>query len=125
MIFYSLYYFSFLNLYFIHAFFFFLLFSPPYTLSLSLSPFFYFLCLPHSRKFQAQLQLSFSLFFSGTLFFFFLLDSRTGYFRKSAMRAIFSLAFSSQFGRTNFVNLGEKIFSWVLLPPYFPSFAKQ
>ena len=66
-------------------------------------------------------------FFSGTLSLslsLFLLDSKTGYFHKSAVRALFSLAFSSRFGRMNFVDSGEKIFSRVFLPPYFPYFAK-
>ena len=54
-IFYFLYYFSFLSLHFIHTFFlFFFLVFLLHTLSLSLSPFFYLLCLPHSRTFQAS-----------------------------------------------------------------------
>ena len=53
-IFYFLYYFSFLSLHFIHTFFLFFFFSLLHTLSLSLSPFFYLFCLPHSRMFQAS-----------------------------------------------------------------------
>ena len=53
-IFYSLYYFSFLSLHFIHMFFFFFGLFLLHTLSLSLSPFFYLLCLPHLRTFQAS-----------------------------------------------------------------------
>ena len=71
------------------------------------------------------LALILSIFFSNALslfFFFFLLDSRKGYFRKSAVRALFSLAFSSWFGRMNFVGPGEKIFSRVFLHPYFPPY---
>ena len=87
-IFHSLYYFSFLNLHFIHTFFFsfsffFFLVFLLHTLSLSLSPFFYLLCLPHSRTFQASntsrhssnsptLSLCFFSFFFFFLFFFFL-----------------------------------------------------
>ena len=84
-IFSSLYYFSFLSLHFIHMFFFFFfsfffLVFLLHTLSLSLSPLFYLICLPHSRTFQASstskhsshsptLYLSFSIIY---LFYLFL-----------------------------------------------------
>ena len=101
-IFYSLYYFSFLSLHFIHTFFFsffpfFFLVFLLHMLSLSLSPFFYLLCLPHSSTFQASStskrnfhSLVLSLYFFFFFFFFF--------------------------------NL---IFSRVFHPQCFPSFAKK
>ena len=85
-IFYSLYYFSFLSLHFIHTFFFsifFFLFFSSTCCPLSLSPFFYLLCLPHSSTFQASStsrrnfhSLLLSLYFFFFSFFFNLIFSR-------------------------------------------------
>ena len=95
-IFYSLYYFSFINLHFIHTFFFFFSsFPPPHKLSLSLSPFFYLLCLPHSSTFQAS---------------------------STSKRNFHSLVLSLYFFFFLFFNL---IFSRVFHPQCFPSFAKK
>ena len=84
MIFYSLYYFSFLSFHFIHTFFFFYAISSTHVvLSLSPPPFFFFFSLIQvSRTFQHSQPLFFFFFFlfsiSLSLFsFFFLLDSRT------------------------------------------------
>ena len=49
---------------------------------------------------------------------------KRGHLCKSTVRALFSPAFSSRFGRMKIVGLGEKNFSRVFLPPHFPSFAK-
>ena len=78
--------------------------------------FFFFLIQERSSK-GATLSLSLSLSLS--------LDSRMRYLCKSVVKALFSLAFSSRFGRMKIVGSGEKTFSRVFLPPHFPSFAKQ
>ena len=51
--------------------------------------------------------------------------SGRGHYGKRLMRALFSHNFSSRFGRMRFLGPGEKIFSRVFHPQYFPSFAKQ
>ena len=107
------------------SFFFFLVFLL-HTLSLSLSPFFYLLCLPHSRTFQASstsrrsshspalslslsLSLSFSIIYLFIYFIYFL--NLILNFCKNAKSPLFSTQFSSRFGRMRFVGPGEKIFS--------------
>ena len=92
-----------------------------HTLSLSLSPFFYLLCLPHSRTFQASstsrrsshspaLSLSLSLYYLFIYLFYLFLNLILN-FCKNAKSPLFSTQFSSRFGRMRFVGPGEKIFS--------------
>ena len=114
-IFYSLYYFSFLNFHFIHMFFFLFFFFSTHCPYLYPPSFICFVSLIQERSRLLALAgvaliLQHSLSVS-----FFLIDSR-GHLCKNAISPLFSPQFSSRFGRMRFVGLREKIFSWVFHP---------